>query len=75
MFVEEGKLPSGFSTTAGYVFIWFLVAGIFLIDLAMPNGIAVPMLYILPLALTTWTRTRTVVLSVAGGCLGLTLLS
>jgi PAS domain S-box-containing protein len=74
MFMGQGKQDIDLSTTGGYVLIWLLIAGIFLIDLAVPNGVAVPMLYVLPLALTAWTRARAVVVVAAGACLGLTFL-
>ena len=74
MFIGQGEPEIDFSTTRWYLLIGVLIAGVFLIDLAVPNGVAVPMLYVLPLAITAWTRRRAVVVAAAGACLGLTLL-
>ena len=74
MFIEQGIHAVHIRTTGGYLLIGLLIAGVFLIDLTVPNGVAVPMLYVLPLALTAWTRTRAVVVAAAGACLGLTFL-
>lgn len=69
-----GRQAIHFGTTGGYTLFGLLIAGIFLIDLVTPNGVAVPVLYIVPLALTAWTRSHRAIVAIAGVCLGLTLL-
>jgi PAS domain S-box-containing protein len=61
-------------TSGVYALLGSLIAGIFLIDLVTPNEVAVPVLYMVPLALTVWRLSRTAIIAIAGVCLGLTLL-
>ena len=70
----QGRQAIHFGTTGGYALLGLLIAGIFFIDLVTPNGVAAPVLYIVPLALTIWTRGRTAIIAIAGVCLGLTML-
>jgi len=67
-----GQRANQFVIAGGYVSILLLLAGIFLLDLFVPKGIAVPMLYILPLGLAAWTDNRAVVVATVAICLGLT---
>ena len=72
VFMGQEQQNANFSTIGWYALIGALIAGIFLVDLAVPNGVAVPMLYVLPLIITAWIGGRAVVFVAAGACLGLT---
>jgi hypothetical protein len=51
-----------------------LIATIFAMDLLAPRGVAIPMLYVIPILLAVHCRQQWFRVSVAGGCTALTLL-
>jgi len=54
--------------------IGILMAGVFVLDLLTPLGIAMWALYVLPLGLSRWLSLRYVIWVVAGACTGLIIL-
>jgi len=51
-----------------------IIAIIFLVDMLMPRGVAVPMLYVIPILLAVQCRQQWFRVSVAVGCTVLTVL-